>query len=145
MDIHFTFRHLEPTEALKVYAHKKLGEIEKYVYRPLGIHCCFTLDGSWHVVDLKVNVSRRLFKARGTSNNMYTAFDMALSALDKQLFRFKERMKHHKNPFKSRGYLLDQATNLFDTEHLAIERDSKVVKAAGLSRKKKEQKLKKAS
>ncbi|RME53442.1 MAG: ribosomal subunit interface protein, partial [Deltaproteobacteria bacterium] len=38
MNISVTFRHMEPSEALKAYVEEKLGKLKKYVIPPVEVN-----------------------------------------------------------------------------------------------------------
>lgn len=96
IDTTFTFRNIDPTDALRDHATGKLEKIEKYLVKPISAHIIFNIDGAAHMAEITLNVKGGRLVGHGTSNDMYTSIDMAADKIKKQLARKKERAKGHK-------------------------------------------------
>lgn len=92
----FTFRNMEPTDALREHSLEKLEKIDKYLANPVSAHVIFNIDGAMHMAEITLNVKGGRFVGHGTSNDMYTSIDEAVARIKKQLARKKDRMKGHK-------------------------------------------------
>lgn len=123
MDIHLTFRHMEPTEGLKTYTEQKAEKLLKYLLKPTKLNVVFSLIRFVHHVDLTLFEKQHIFKAKGVTNDMYASLDQAMHNLEEQLKRYKDRIKGHKNFFKTEEGKLREAADLFD-QRLSRERIS---------------------
>ena len=123
MDTHFIFRHLEPTEGLKTYIQQKADKLNKYLMKPSKMNIVVSMERFIHRVDLTLFEKDHIFKAQGSTNDMYASIDQAMNGLEEQLKRYKEKKKSHKNYFKSDECRLIEAATLFD-ERLSKERTS---------------------
>jgi putative sigma-54 modulation protein len=56
MDITLTFRHMEPTESLRLYAQEKLSKIKRYLDSPLEAHVVLEVEKFRHIADVTLNV-----------------------------------------------------------------------------------------
>ena len=95
MLVNITFRHLEPTEALKAHVHDKLVHIERYVDRPTEAHAVLHLENLDHHADLTVKAGAFLMRGRARSGDMYASIDMAADKIERQFKRHKEKLQDH--------------------------------------------------
>ncbi len=123
MDTHFIFRHLKITDALKTYIQEKADKLNKYLMKPSRMNIIVSMERFIHRVDLTLFEKDHIFKAHGSTNDMYASIDQAMHGLEQQLKRYKEKKKFHKNYFKSDECRLIEAANIFD-QRLSKERTS---------------------
>ena len=97
MEINVTFLHSEPTSAIKEHVLKKMEKLEKYFIKPTMAHVTLKLDDRQHVAEVSLSENHSLFNAKESSHDMYFSFDEALRKLERQLKKYKEKIKdHHK-------------------------------------------------
>ena len=84
MQINVTFRHVEPTPALRAYAEEKLERVKKYLRRPVDAHVILSV-------------------AKEETHDLYSAIDLALDKLEHQAQKLKARRRDHKGPPGNRG------------------------------------------
>lgn len=92
-------KQIDIGEALQTHVKTELGEIlEKYAGRPTEASVTFSKSGHEYVSEAVVHLSTGLTaQAKGTANDIYASFDHATEKMDKQLRRYKRRLKdHHK-------------------------------------------------
>lgn len=100
MRYQITGKHIDIGEALQTHVKTELGEIlEKYGQRPTDGTVIFSRDAHEYVCETVVHLSsgfNSAAKARATE--IYAAFDAGVEKMDKQLRRYKRRLKdHHKD------------------------------------------------
>ncbi|MEM7296277.1 MAG: ribosome-associated translation inhibitor RaiA [Pseudomonadota bacterium] len=86
--------------ALQSHVEGELGSIiEKYAERPTDATIVFSRDGHEYVSEVIVHLSTGLTaQAKGHATDIYAAFDATAQKMEKQLRRYKRRLKdHHKN------------------------------------------------
>lgn len=96
MQIATTFRHMEPSEALKSYAEEKLERVKKYIDEPVVAQVYLTVEKIRHIVEITLNAKGITIKASEATNDMYAAIDAVVDKMERQLRRYKERLKEHK-------------------------------------------------
>ena len=70
--------------------------LAKYAGRPTGANVVFSKSGNAFACETIVHLSTGLTaQARGHAHEIYAAFDAALEKMDKQLRRYKRRLKDH--------------------------------------------------
>lgn len=86
--------------ALQTHVQSELGSIvEKYAERPTDANVVFSKSGHEFVCESTVHLSTGLTaQARAHANEIYAAFDSCGEKMEKQLRRYKRRLKdHHKD------------------------------------------------
>lgn len=96
MEAIFTFRNTEPTEPIRQHMNEKLVKLDKYIPKPVNAHVIFKVEGFRHIVELSFQSNGVRFFGKGESNDMYTSIDDAISRIEHQLRKNKERLKGHK-------------------------------------------------
>ncbi len=97
MQTHFVFRQMESSNALRGYAEERLEKIKRYFADPLRISCTFSVDKIMHCAAFDVTLRNGLqLHASESTENMYSSVDMALAKMERQVRRYKARIKHHK-------------------------------------------------
>lgn len=97
MQTHFVFRQMESSTALRGYAEERLEKIKRYFAEPLRVSCTFTVDKVMHIAAFDVTLRNGLqLHAQESTENMYSSVDMALAKMERQVRRYKARIKHHK-------------------------------------------------
>jgi len=96
MQVATTFRHMEPSDALRSYAEEKLERVKKYIDEPIGAQVYLTVEKIRHIAEITLNAKGITIKASEATNDMYAAVDAVLDKIERQLRRYKERIKEHK-------------------------------------------------
>ncbi len=98
MQVAVTFRHLEPSEAVKVYTQEKLEKIRKYFPDPISAHAVLSFENSHsHVADVQITLHNGiLLKAVETTEDMYSSIDLVVAKIERQVRKYKERIRDHR-------------------------------------------------
>lgn len=96
MNVTTTFRHMEQSEALKAYAEEKLERVKKYIDGPINAQVYFTVEKIRHIVEIVISAKGLNTKASEATNDMYAAVDAVIDKIERQLKRYKEKLKGHK-------------------------------------------------
>ncbi|MGJ8621883.1 MAG: ribosome hibernation-promoting factor, HPF/YfiA family [Yoonia sp.] len=92
-------KQIDIGEALQTHVQTELSEIlSKYAGRPTEAYVVFSKSGHEYVCESVVHLSTGLnAQATGKATEIYAAFDASSEKMDKQLRRYKRRLKdHHK-------------------------------------------------
>ncbi len=97
MEFAVTFRHMDSTEALKAYAKDRLGCVRKYFPDPIACHVVMSTERHHHTVDVNLHLPNG-FKIAGTetTENMYSSIDLVAAKIERQVRRYKDRLREHK-------------------------------------------------
>lgn len=109
MRIQVNGKHIDVGDALRTHVDTRLEDsVAKYAERPVEGNVTFSKDGHEFVCDVSVHLSTGMdAQAKGRANDVYDSFEGAVDRLEKQLRRYKRRLKdHHKdrsNPIEAIG------------------------------------------
>ncbi|HSM91853.1 MAG TPA: ribosome-associated translation inhibitor RaiA [Anaeromyxobacteraceae bacterium] len=96
MQVNITFRHLEPTEALKTHVRGRVEHVQRYIDRPTEAHAVLHVENLHHHAEITVKTGRYLLRGTAKSQDMYASIDAAADKIERQLKKHKERIQDHK-------------------------------------------------
>jgi ribosomal subunit interface protein len=90
-------RQIDVGEALKTHVTSELGEtVEKYAHRPTEAVVIFGRNAHEFVCEATIHLSTGLTaQAKGHAAEIYAAFESCREKMDKQLRRYKRRLRDH--------------------------------------------------
>ena len=103
MQIIVSGQNLAMTEALKNYAQKKIGKIEHYFAEAVEngkVEMVYHDNKSPEKANeakVTVHVHGAILQAKEENSDMYAAIDLLFEKIEKQLKKYKEKMKDHKS------------------------------------------------
>ncbi len=97
MQFAVTFRHMDATEALKAYAKDRLSCVRKYFPDPINCHVVLSTERHNHTVDVNLKLHNG-YKVGGTetTENMYSSIDLVAAKIERQVRRYKDKLREHK-------------------------------------------------
>lgn len=100
MRIQVSGKQIDVGDALRSHVEDRLAEaIGKYFDRPVEAVVIFSRDGHAFVADASVHLPTGLsVQAKAKAGEVYAAFDGALERMEKQLRRYKRRLREHRGP-----------------------------------------------
>ncbi len=98
MQFSVTFRHMEATDAIKEYAREKVDRVKKYFPDPIMVHVVLSTErGYQHAADVNIQLHNGLvIKGHETTEDMYSSIDLVMAKIERQVRRFKEKIRGHK-------------------------------------------------
>jgi len=100
---------MEPSEPLKSYAEEKLERVKKYIDEPIVAQVFLTVEKIRHSAEVTITAKGITMKAAEETNDMYAAVDAVVDKIERQLRRYKERIKAHKPASDSRERLVQKS------------------------------------
>jgi putative sigma-54 modulation protein len=89
-----TFRHTEPTEALKQYAEEKIHRIGKYFSQSLEAHIVLAVDSKERqVAELELHAHGAVIHGKEETEDLYAAIDLVMDKIERQIRKQKEKTK----------------------------------------------------
>ena len=101
-----TFRHLEPTEAIRLYVERKFAHVGKMIKRPCDAHLILTVDKYRHRGEVTVKSGRLSVTAQAETKDLYSVIDLLANNVGQQLKRHLEKIKAKKVRSPSTGQVL---------------------------------------
>jgi len=96
MQFSVTFRHMEPSDALKDYAGEKLSRLEKYFDAIIEAQVVLSVEKFRHIADVTVMCDGVKLKGQEQTEDMYSAIDMVMDKMERQAKRYRERYRERK-------------------------------------------------
>jgi putative sigma-54 modulation protein len=94
MQVQVTFRHVEPSEAVKEYAREKVGKLEKYLEGPVEANVTLTVEKHRHDADVTITASGLKIHGRETTGDLFSAIDLVMDKLETQVKRYRDKLKN---------------------------------------------------
>src|SRR5947199_9666362 len=98
MQITVTFRHVEPTPALRAYAEEKLERVNKYLRRPVDAHVILSVAKVRHVGEITLQADHVTMFAKEATPDLYSAIDLPPAKPEHQPQKLKAKRRHPKAP-----------------------------------------------
>ena len=95
MNIQITGRHVEITEAIRAFVEKKFAKLEKHFDHITSIQVILEVEKSEHKAEASLQVPGNDLFAQSKAENLYTAIDVLMEKIDRQLIKFKEKLQAH--------------------------------------------------
>jgi putative sigma-54 modulation protein len=89
--------NLDPSETLKAYASEKLDRFDKYFENPAKANVVLTVEKFRHVADINISADGFVVNGHEETSDMYSAIDMALDKIEKQIIKNKQKFKKRRS------------------------------------------------
>lgn len=90
--ISVTFRHTDPTEALKRYAEDKIHRIGKYFSKPLDAHVVLSVDSKERqLAEVELRTPGTIIHGKEETEDLYAAIDLVMDKVERQVKKQKEK------------------------------------------------------
>ena len=99
MQVAVSGQHISIGKSLQNYVNSRANEVVcKYFENVLSSNVCFSKQGREFSCDIVVNDGtgrHMVIKSNAVSDEIYNAFDFALSKIEKQMRKYKSKLKNH--------------------------------------------------
>jgi putative sigma-54 modulation protein len=101
--------HLEVTPSLKIHLEEKLHLIKKHFDQIIQINASLVVDKAQEkelrqTAELSLHVMGKDLFAIAHHEDLYQAIDQAVTKLDKQIIKVKEKVKNHHRPIAAKHF-----------------------------------------
>ncbi|MFA6315796.1 MAG: ribosome-associated translation inhibitor RaiA [Elusimicrobiota bacterium] len=91
-------RRLKITDAIERYLMQKLEKTEKYFDHLVWAQVILFIEKRSHKAEIVIHGARQTFRALASAGDLYSAIDLATDKMDKQVKKYKDRLRdHHKD------------------------------------------------
>lgn len=105
-EVTVTFRHVEPTDAIKDYAERKFAHLGKLIKRTCRVHLILTVDKYRQHGEVTVKSGRLSVVAQEETKDLYSVIDLLTDNVGRQLKKHLEKFKAKKVRSPSTGEVL---------------------------------------
>lgn len=117
MQTSVTFKNLDPTDTLKSYVRDKLDRFDRYLDNPAEANVVLLVEKFRHIAEININGDRLTINGKEETNDMYSAIDIVLDKLEKQIKKNKQKIRERRPGVKGKNIALMEADiNLPDEE-----------------------------
>ncbi|MDR3239182.1 MAG: ribosome-associated translation inhibitor RaiA [Clostridiales bacterium] len=89
----FTGKNISVTDALKDRTQQKLGKLEKLLPEEADVSVTYSVNRQINRVEVTIPLRKRILRAEVTANDMFSALDDVIDVLEKQLIKYKRRLR----------------------------------------------------
>jgi putative sigma-54 modulation protein len=94
MNISITFRHMDTTDAVKIYASEKIAKLQRFLRAPMKAQVTLSCQQDrLHRVEVDIHSGHDHFHAHETSEDMYASIDKVTDKIERQILSAKESVK----------------------------------------------------
>ena len=97
MKVSVTFRKIDPSDHIKQYAEDKLDRLDKYLETSAEAHVVLSVEKFRHIADIALSSNGLHIKGVEETEDMYSAIDMVMDKIEKQLRRQLDKRKTRKS------------------------------------------------
>lgn len=96
MQIQITAKNIALTDAIRNYAEKKVGRLEKYFDNITEANVLLEVQKNIHKVEVLLSAKGVMMKGLEKSEDLYASIDLATDKIEKQVVKYKEKLKARK-------------------------------------------------
>src|SRR5205085_3748826 len=100
-----TFRHMKPSDPIREYVEEKISKIGKLLDKGGEAHVVLSVEKHLHQAHLELITDGALrIRAEEASEDMYGSIDLAVEKINRQVKRYRTRLRdlHREGPSRSR-------------------------------------------
>ena len=111
-EVTVTFRHVEPTDAIRMYAERKFTHFGKLLKRTCQAHLILTVDKYRQHGEVTVKSGRMSVIAQEETKDLYSVIDLLTDKVGRQLKKHLEKFKAKKVRSLSTGEVLSASEEI---------------------------------
>ncbi len=113
MQTSVTFKNLDPSQHLKSYVGEKLNRFDKYLYNPAEANVVLSVEKFRHIAEVNIVGDRLTIYGKEETEDMYSAIDMVLDKLEKQIKKSKQKTRERRTgKGKSKTVMTEEAASI---------------------------------
>ena len=103
MQTSVTFKNLDPSETLKSYVGEKLDRFDRLLDNPAEANVVLLVEKFRHIAEISINGDRLTINGKEETNDMYSAIDMVLDKLEKQIKKNKDKIRERRTGARNKN------------------------------------------
>jgi len=108
MQTSVTFKNLDPSDHLKTYVGDKLNRFDRLLDNPAEANVVLSVEKFRHIAEINIIGDRLTIYGKEETNDMYSAIDMVLDKLEKQIKKSKQKIRDRRSGAKGRNPIMTQ-------------------------------------
>ena len=117
MQTSVTFKNLDSSDTLRSYVQEKLDRFDRLLDNPAEANVVLSVEKFRHMAEINISGDRLTINGKEETIDMYSAIDMVLDKLEKQIKKSKQKIRERRSGAKAlnRDFLAEE-TNLPEEE-----------------------------
>jgi len=91
-----SFRHIEASDPLKLYAEEKLSRIKKYMEEPIEAYVVLKVEKFRHIAEVSIDAPGLRLNGAEETDDMYSSIDLLADSLEAQVKREKGKVQRRR-------------------------------------------------
>ena len=112
MQTSVTFKNLDPSETLKSYVTDKLNRFDRLLDNPAEANVVLSVEKFRHIAEINIAGDRLTINGKEQTVDMYSAIDVVLDKLEKQIKKHKQKIRERRPGSKARNFAIDEGASL---------------------------------
>jgi putative sigma-54 modulation protein len=84
---------MDPSDNLRDYVSDKITKVKRYLEDPIECHVVLSVEKHRHAAEVTIVADGFKINGQETTTDMYSAIDMAVDKIEKQIKRHRERLR----------------------------------------------------
>ncbi len=101
MQINVTFRHMDHSDELKDYINDRFVRLKKYSDSPMNVNVVLTSEKFRKTAEVVITGDGIRAAAKQEHDDLRAAIDLVLDKIERQLKKFREKVKNRRSPNQS--------------------------------------------
>jgi putative sigma-54 modulation protein len=114
-----TFKNIDPSDNLKAYVQDKLDRYDRFLDSPAEANVVLSVEKFRHIAEININGRKLNIIGKEETNDMYSAIDMVLDKVGKQIKKNKEKIRDRRGGAKL-GAFPDELARVEDDEKRVV-------------------------
>ena len=127
MQTSVTFKNLDPSESLKSYVTKKLNKFDKFIDNPAMASVVLGVEKFRRMAEINITADKLNIFGKDETDDMYSAIDIVLDKLEKQIKKNKQKIRKRKGASKPIG-----ENEIYEKNILAANTDAVQIKVKNI-------------
>jgi putative sigma-54 modulation protein len=106
MQTSVTFKNIDSSDHLKSYVMDKLDRFDRLLDNPAEANVVLKVEKFRHIAEISLAGDRMNINGKEETEDMYSAIDMVLDKLEKQIKKGKEKVRERRSKARARAKLL---------------------------------------
>jgi putative sigma-54 modulation protein len=102
MQVNVSFRHIEPSDPLKLYAEDKLSRIKRFLAEPIEAHVVLKVEKFRHIAEVSIDAAGVHLNGAEETDDMYSSIDLLVDSLEGQAKKGKDKVRRRRSPTVSK-------------------------------------------
>ena len=125
MNITITGRHMEMTDALKVYVEAGLEKLESHFDKVIDANVVLDVQKHRHIAEINLHANGVRIHSKETSADMYASVDAVMAKLEKQVRKYRDRINRHQPRSAREERAYKHAVIELEREYEELNKDDK--------------------